>query len=646
MLTPLVQSVPVRTSASIPATAAKPIRDQYSLSNDGSGWGFMAELSGFEVLALLKEIDAALRGTYINNIYSFGASQLFRLRKSGSSDVWLVISPKKGAWISASVSERGETTEFTSRLRGELERAKYAGADQVDLDRVFELVFDDGEAKKLILELMPPGNVIVVNGEGKIILAQEEVRSPNRRIVRGESYQPPRQTRISPLDVSAADVARMREEERTAGRAIGKHVALPKKYVAESLARLGLKGESPASSLRGRENELVKVLGSLVADARDSPKPSLCRTEDGEDIFIVPPVGAELVTPSKTVSELCDRVFLGEAGEVAEKPSPEAERKKELEATVAKLRVEASSLAEGAAKTRAAASVAASSKLEEALLLLREFGVKSAHEPRSPSAIASALFDRAKDLERKAADALEASGRLERRLDRIKPVEGPDVKPLPRRDRAWYEKFRWFVSSGGRLAVGGRDAQSNTLLVKRHLEEGDVVYHADLFGSPFFVLKDGRTQSEEEVLELAQATVSFSSGWKTGLGAADAYWVNEDQVSSTAESGEYLARGSFVIRGKKNFVRHALIQIAVGFDGVGRVVAGPESAVARACPRYIVLIPHREKASDTAKKVLRELAEGGAAAAMPSVDDVVRALPAGGGKIVRRKSGGSLRDKP
>ena len=188
------------------------------------------------------------------------------------------------------------------------------------------------------------------------------------------------------------------------------------------------------------------------------------------------------------------------------------------------------------------------------------------------------------------------------------------------------------MSSGGRLAVGGRDAQSNTLLVKRHLGEGDVAYHADLFGSPFFVLKDGTAQSEEEVLELAQATVSFSSGWKTGLGAADAYWVNKNQVSSTTESGEYLARGSFVIRGKKNFVRHALIQVAVGIDEMGRVVAGPESAVAKSCLRYVVLIPHREKASDTAKKVLRELSEGKSEVPLPSLDDVVRALPAGGGR--------------
>ena len=303
----------------------------------------MAELSGFEVLALLKEIDSALRGTYINNIYSFGTSQVLRLRKPESPDVWLVVSPRKGAWISGSVSERAETTEFTSKLRGELERARFAGTSQVDLDRVFELAFDDGEQKKLVLELMPPGNIVVVDGNGKVALASQEFRSPTRRVARGEQYHPPRQTRISPLELKASDVARIREQEKTAGRAIGRHVALPRKYVAESLARLRLTGESPATSLAGREADMVGVLEEMVKDARENPKPCICKTEDGEDIFVVPPIGAKIVDSAKTVSELCDRVFLRDAGEVEEPQTPEAGRKQELQVTISKLRADASS---------------------------------------------------------------------------------------------------------------------------------------------------------------------------------------------------------------------------------------------------------------------------------------------------------------
>ena len=42
-----------------------------------------------------------------------------------------------------------------------------------------------------------------------------------------------------------------------------------------------------------------------------------------------------------------------------------------------------------------------------------------------------------------------------------------------------------------------------------------------------------------------------------------AYWVTPDQVSKTAPSGEYLTVGSFMIRGKKNFLPPS--QLTMGF---------------------------------------------------------------------------------
>jgi hypothetical protein len=137
---------------------------------------------------------------------------------------------------------------------------------------------------------------------------------------------------------------------------------------------------------------------------------------------------------------------------------------------------------------------------------------------------------------------------------------------------------------------------------------------------------------------VAQATAAFSSAWKTGLAAADAYWVTPDQVSTTAPSGEFLAKGSFAIRGKKNFVTKNPVEVAVGVDPKGRVMAGPEEALIRLSRAHITLIPSREKSSDTAKKVLFELKKlFGDELAAPNLDDVMRALPTGGGKMVRRR---------
>jgi hypothetical protein len=130
-------------------------------------------LSGLEFRVLSREIDSALAGSYVSNIYSVGESQLLRMRRPGGqvggepSEVSLVLSPKLGAWITEKPA-RVETTDFTTALRSNLLRAKLQSVSQVDLDRVLILQFEgkgeDGSLK-LVLELMPPGN-LVLTGPG------------------------------------------------------------------------------------------------------------------------------------------------------------------------------------------------------------------------------------------------------------------------------------------------------------------------------------------------------------------------------------------------------------------------------------------------------------------------------------------------
>ncbi|MGD0396665.1 MAG: NFACT family protein [Nitrososphaerales archaeon] len=610
----------------------------------------MTELAGFEVLALVKEIDSTLRGTYVNNIYTLGDAQLLRLRKPGGEDVWLVASPSLGVWISERVSERAETTGFTSRLRGELERARFAVASQADLDRVFELTFGEGEStKRLIVELMPPGNIILADGNGKILLLKDEVRSASRRLVRGGVYSAPAQRRLSPSMVRPKDVLEMMRVEKTVGRAIGKHVSLPRKYVAEALARLSLDEDAASSQLEGREAEVAGVLREMLEEAQERPHPCVCETKDGDEIFVISPRRLKVKKESQTVSSLCDEILLQELIDgVAPTEKREDREHRELEATISNLRSEEVSLLRKASRLRSlAADAVRAASAAEAKRLVLSGGLKPRVDPASPAAAASLLYDGAKEAEDRVADVRETVARLSKRIPRVK-VEGRHAtKRLVRRKQEWYEKFRWFFTSEGRLALGGRDAHSNTLLVRRHLQDDDVVYHADLFGSPFFVLKGGKAQKETEVGEMAQATVAFSSAWKTGLGSADAYWVNSDQVSVSAPSGEFLPRGSFLIKGKKNFVLRNLVELAIGLDLGGKVVSGPENAIRTVAGSYVVVRPHREKSSDTAKRVLRDLEDpADEARARISVDEVLRMLPAGGGKVLRKHSSSTRSAEP
>ncbi|OMO53434.1 Zinc finger, CCHC-type [Corchorus capsularis] len=126
----------------------------------------------------------------------------------------------------------------------------------------------------------------------------------------------------------------------------------------------------------------------------------------------------------------------------------------------------------------------------------------------------------------------------------------------------WFEKFNWFISSENYLVISGRDAQQNEMIVKRYMSKGDLYVHADLHGASSTIIKNHRPEQPVPPLTLNQAgcfTVCHSQAWDSKI-VTSAWWVYPHQVSKTAPTGEYLTVGSFMIRGKKNFLPpHPLI---------------------------------------------------------------------------------------
>ncbi|KAI3830792.1 hypothetical protein MKX03_002880 [Papaver bracteatum] len=120
----------------------------------------------------------------------------------------------------------------------------------------------------------------------------------------------------------------------------------------------------------------------------------------------------------------------------------------------------------------------------------------------------------------------------------------------------WFEKFNWFISSENYLVISGRDAQQNEIIVKRYMSKGDLYVHAELHGASSTVIKNHKPENPVPPLTLNQAgcfTVCHSAAWDSKI-VTSAWWVYPHQVSKTAPTGEYLTVGSFMIRGKKNFL--------------------------------------------------------------------------------------------
>ena len=147
------------------------------------------------------------------------------------------------------------------------------------------------------------------------------------------------------------------------------------------------------------------------------------------------------------------------------------------------------------------------------------------------------------------------------------------------------------------------------------------MFHTDMAGSPFFVIKtEGRTPAESTLQEVADATLCFSRAWKLGLMTTPTFYVNPDQVTKEANPGEHLPKGAFMIRGKTNYITPTP-NCAIGIREDDRIMCGPVSAVKKSCIKLIIIKQGDKKPSDIAKRVKKEL--GG------ELDEIIRALPSG-----------------
>jgi len=260
---------------------------------------------------------------------------------------------------------------------------------------------------------------------------------------------------------------------------------------------------------------------------------------------------------------------------------------------------------------------------------------------------AGVYYDAAKKAKKKLLATKNAIEDLERQLGEAEIKQEKDEKAKEIKKKAgkqeWYEKFRWFYSSEGFFCIGGRDATTNELIMKKHTGKDDVVFHTEMAGSPFFVIKSkDKIPTEKTLKETAAAAASFSKAWKLGVGYTGVFSVKPEQVSKTPMTGEYLKKGSFMIYGRKERYNSEL-KLAIGIykekgkdndkdnskeiNNEGKPMCGPEDAVASNCEKYVLILPGNVKSSDVAKDVMKKLK------VKVHPDEIIRILPAGGCKV-------------
>ena len=627
-------------------------------------------LAGIELNYLVNRISSEVQGYYVSNIWGITKdSILFKLHHPEKSDIFMMISTS-GVWLTSVKIDPIEPNRLLKRLRNDLLRFKIKKIEQIGSERIAYFTFAGFDKEFVIVgEFFGDGNILLCNEEMKILALQHSIDVRHRKLSVGINYATPPQSGLDIFNVKESDFFDLKTSDLIAGKWLGRTLGLPKKYVEGIFEMSEIDSKKIGQNFSDEEikkifNTTKKIVVDVISGNHD---PVIIRNEKTEVIPIKLGKMDKNCSSVNSFMEGLDIVFTenivqkGKSLQTSESDkkikdieNQLLEQEKAIEVVKEKSKYItdlANSLYEMVAKG------IISIEDPNANIILDKHNAKIVNEKgislisirdekikinlqASLQSIASVLFNEAKR-QSSAINSIELiRNKTQKKLDKLKNKANLDMKEIlveEVRKKNWYERYRWFFTSDGMLAIGGRDAPSNSAVVRKHLEKNDRIFHGDIFGSPFFILKDAENPPASSMNEVAHATVCFSRAWREGMHGLSAFWVYPDQVKKSAPSGQFLPKGSFTIEGKRNFVNIPSLKLAVGIipqEDYYLLTSGPPEPIKKNSLCYAIIEPHGSDMVDVAKKIKMEFSKLEEEIAKKiSIDDFVRALPAGQSQI-------------
>ena len=623
-------------------------------------------LTGIELRYLVNEISEKTHDYYVSNIYGITRdSLLFKLHHPEKQDVMLMFS-SFGLWNSSVRIEQMETNKLLKILRDNILRLKLTKIQQIGAERIVYLTFSGFDKEYVLVgEFFGDGNIILCNKEMKILALLHSIDVRHRKLGVGLQYTPPPQNSLDVFNFYQKDLEGILSSDIQVSKWIGRTLGLPTKYV-EYICKLA-EVDSKVTGNNLTNNDVKKIFDAIKKTVENVVKgnhePVIVR-DDKVDVYPLKfDHRNEEYTSVQSFMMGLDIVFTETLVNVGKstKTNVASEKITELENKLTEQTKAVSLVNEKSfAITKIANSLLdlvskgifsiSDPKLQKTLkdqncIIIKEKGNTCflIHDSKikidtnsSLHALASVLFNEAKRQKAAIVSIERLQKKTEKDLEKLRKqveVSKDSISITEIKKKNWYERYRWFNTSDDTLAIGGRDSSSNMAIIRKHLENSDRVFHADIFGSPFFILKAGKETTDSSLNEVAHATVCFSRAWREAMYGLKAFWVNPEQVKKGAPSGQFLSKGSFVIEGQRNYVRVATLKLGVGLlkqDDRYIVVCGPPTCIKKNCICYSMIEPGGLEMTDAAKKIKIEFVNmKGDVVKSISVDDFVRVLPAG-----------------
>lgn len=646
-------------------------------------------MSALDIKISTDEIRQRVTGAWVNKIYEIDGVYLFKLNpKEDNEDRNLVIEPGERIHLSSKeYSTPRKPPSFAMLLRKHLSNKRLVEVFQPDFERVIRLTFEEaGETRRVYCELFGDGNIILCKENDEIIQPYYRQNWQGRTIEPDEQYSLPPKKGNDPTDLSKEELEKIISESPDLVRGLARNLAIGGNLAEEICSRAevdgGLNYDSLGESDIENVYEAVRDLLTRDTSARvnyeggeiSEPLPFNFETKSCEEVENFDSFNEALdhfyhkksegeadeerrEEKQKEISEIENRLRQQEDNiSKLEKKAEEAKNKADIisnnHGKIGKLIDTVNDIREneGWDKVKSIAenpedyphklgSFLSSVKPNHGKIILSSDGKEIDLDVRKSSfENASIFYEESKKMKRKKEGAKEALSETEQELQKLKEEPSTnDSEKISRksREKKWFEKFRWFYSSQDLLVIAGRDRETNKEIVENHMEKGDRYFHADLKGAPHVVVKIKDEEiSDNTNKEAAIFAAIHSRAWKKNLGNADVYWVNSDQVTEDAPSGEYLPKGGYMIEGERNYMT-VPIEAAVGVveeEGNAIPVVGPGSAVDSTSDLVLKIKPGDTKKSDLAKKIKSRMEEE--LDIRLDLDELIRKLPPGPGMLL------------
>ena len=659
----------------------------------------MKAMSNVDIYTICKELGEMLNDARVQKAYQpTKDTVLIRFHVPGKGRVDVVFQAGLRVHTTQYPPQNPKVPpNFPMLLRKYIKGGSVIGVSQHNFDRIMRIDIQKEHKFSLVIELFAKGNIILLDEDNQIILPLKRKLWQDRRITSKEEYKYTPERGMNPLTVKKTELKELfQNSDRDIIRTLAGN-GLGGLYAEEIALRSDVDKKKNASEVTDNE---IDVIHSAIDDVfkplktydfhpqiisgekedvlpldlqmyKDYEKKRYESYNEAADEFYSSIVGDDIV-------QVHEEVWSGEVGKFEKRLAIQLETLEKFNKTIKETKIKGEAIYSNYQKIQNMIDIIKQARKTHSWLEIIDT-VKKAKKAKTEGLEiiesidkmgiltlnldgirvnidttqgipenAEVYYNKGKKAKKKIRGvniAIEKTQQEIKKAESKREIEMEKVlvpQKRVKKELKWYEKLRWFLTSDGLMVIAGRDASTNEMVVKKHMETRDIYFHSDIHGAASVVLKAGEGEIPETSINQAAAFAAcFSSAWSKGLGSADVYWVNPDQVSKTPQSGEFVTKGAFIIRGSRNYIRGLPLTLSVGkvdYEGE-RIMSGPPEAVSNYTENFSTVKPGYTKKEEIAMQIRNKIDPE----KIFVIEDIVRVLPSGKCDFVDQK--GSKRRK-